>query len=94
MTRGYARIQVDTPTPGVYYVMIRTASPSATDDDDHREGSEEDLTVVTSILPRDHPEVKVSILKKLAFPAFLSSLNYIYKNSSDLRINSGVQQHN
>jgi len=56
VTRGYARIQVDTPTPGVYYVMIRTASPSATDDDDDREGSEEDLTVVTSILPRDHPE--------------------------------------
>jgi len=56
VTRGYARIQVDTPTPGVYYVMIRTAaSPTAPDNDDS-EGSEEDLTVVASILPRDHPE--------------------------------------
>ena len=51
---------MDAPTPGVYYVMIRTASPSATGDDDDSEGSEEDLTVITSILPRDHPEVSLS----------------------------------
>lgn len=42
VSRKYARLRLDTPTPGVYYVMIRG------------DADETDLTVTASLLPRGH----------------------------------------
>jgi len=43
VSRKYARLRLNTPTPGVYYVMIRG------------DADESDLTVTASLLPRGHP---------------------------------------